>query len=282
MGIYQDTTSTIGNLLRSIREDRSRSPLNTTPGSEVSSAGRNTIQQPLIPENSPGSNTVVGLRPEGIAGGSNPNSVNTNLTPGASRIGPMNLGGGGEMAPERVMPQVTRNLPSNAAFPDQLYPGMSAPKPGAFDVVDPIPSWYYNRTESPFMGDSQPQPSAPSSPSSPSTPTKSSTPIATKVTSSPALNGGLQKAADNYESSVNKLTAFVPEYGRQVEDVSKNVDNIYNDLQKSARVLGVQTSAVPSPTPTPTRSQPAPAKSQQAPKQQSLATKIINFLMGKR
>lgn len=88
--------NSIGSLLRFIQEQKSTSPVQPQ-SSEVGSPIRDVVQQPLSGSEGQGTSKVVSLRPEGTL---TPTGQPIEQgTPQSSRIGPISIGGPGDVTP---------------------------------------------------------------------------------------------------------------------------------------------------------------------------------------
>lgn len=86
--------NSIGSLLRFIQEQKSQSPV-TSQSAEVGSPIRDVVQEPLKGSEGMGTSKVVSLRPEGTLTPSG--QPIEQGTPQSSRIGPISIGGQGDM-----------------------------------------------------------------------------------------------------------------------------------------------------------------------------------------
>ena len=95
MAVYPGLTgaNSIGTLLRMIREQKSESPM-VAAETEPNTPMREMIDQPYYGPESPGTNRMVSLRPEQPQPGE---MGEASMTPMRSRVGPIGIGGGGEM-----------------------------------------------------------------------------------------------------------------------------------------------------------------------------------------
>ncbi len=94
MGIYAAPQgSDIGSLLRLIQEQEASSLAKAQPQADVSAPMRDIVQEPLKGPESPGTATVVSQRPEGVG----MPGLGTTITPNRTSVGPVNIGGPGEM-----------------------------------------------------------------------------------------------------------------------------------------------------------------------------------------
>jgi len=106
--------NSIGSLLRFIQEQKSQSPINPQ-SSEVGSPIRDVVQEPLSGSEGKGTSKVVSLRPEGTLTPSGQEAKDA--TPQSSRIGPISIGGQGDVT----------QTPTNVVAANEPGPGFGIP-----------------------------------------------------------------------------------------------------------------------------------------------------------
>ncbi len=133
MPVYQQSGSTIGNLLRAIQEDKSVSPLGAPPQSDTASPIRGLVQQPLLQSEAPDSARAAVIRPELSLG-----QETAGVVPPQGPIAP--TAAGAVVAP--VAPPVRDVSPSSGLPVAEFNAGHPAPagKPGNSSSPMPVSS----------------------------------------------------------------------------------------------------------------------------------------------
>lgn len=124
--IYQSGAgSTPGGLLRMLLEEQNKSPILAQPGGDPASVMRQTVQGPIMTPESPGSERVVSIRPEGVTQqGPEAGQVVAPVSPVAPSIP-----AGAVVAPVAPQPIGTSIMPSGmpSSQPSQSASRSSAP-----------------------------------------------------------------------------------------------------------------------------------------------------------
>lgn len=218
-GYLNQNGNSIGSLLRFIQEQKSASPINPQ-SSEVGSPLRSVIQEPLSGSEGKGTSKVVSVRPEGTLTPSG--QPIEQGTPQSSRIGPISIGGQGDVT----------QTPTNVVAANEPGPGMGIPS--ATKTVGDV----MNKTGSaslPSIGTSI-KPKGPT--------TLSGAPVAESVRGQEVVNynyardkANADKTAEDIKLGVEAGERSIPETQAKLDELIARQDALQGELTAEDQAL---------------------------------------------